>query len=374
MTHFTANDNKGRSYANKMLATYTGVTDMQQRDPQQWCFVSGKVSALETALLKDGFFQRFLELDTDIDIGIDVKRCEDILSCIRGSALSDCFHTTDDLADYEGIINRRFLEQVREIRKCSPSPAVCDFFLLPYDFMNLKNYLKEKFFGLPPSERFPCAAGDDVWERLWEETGVSEGFLPQPQPLAVYEGAVSALRRLIGIDGTGADDPGRIDSVLDGHLLRYLPGLVAGLRSERLDGYVRDYLRLRAISILQRVPTGREAEMLWFLRGDEFFEHLVQSPPRHWKDVLLDIVPEAVVEKIVAGERKFLLLRYERHVSDYMTERLRPARYTTFGPERVFGYLSGLDTELFNLRLAIGGAMENLDPRIIGDTLRRTYI
>ena len=194
------------------------------------------------------------------------------------------------------------------------------------------------------------------------------------QPLAVYEGAVSALRRLIGIDGTGADGPGRIDSVLDGHLLRYLPGLIAGLRSERLDGYVRDYLRLRAICILQRVPTGREAEMLWFLRGDEFFEHLVQSPPRHWKDVLLEIVPEVVVERIVAGERKSLLLRYERHVSDYMTERLRPARYTTFGPERVFGYLSGLDTELFNLRLAIGGAMENLDPRIIGDTLRRTYI
>jgi vacuolar-type H+-ATPase subunit C/Vma6 len=345
---------------------------MQQRDPQQWCFVSGKVSALETTLLRDGFFQRFLELDTDIDI--DVKRREYVLSRIRDSALSDYFHTTDDLADYEGIISRRFLEQVREIRKCSPSPVVCDFFLLPYDFMNLKNYLKEKLFGLPPSERFPCAAGDDVWERLWKETSMAEGNLPQLRPTGVYEEAVSALKRLIGIDGTGADDPGRIDGVLDGHLLRYLPELIAGLRSERLDGYVRDYLRLRAIAILQRVPTGREAEMLWFLRGDEFFEYLVQSPPRHWKDMLLEVVPEAVVEKIVAGERKSLLLRYERHVSDYMMERLRFARYTAFGPERVFGYLSGLDTELFNLRLAIGGAMENLDPRIIGDTLRRTYI
>ncbi len=350
---------------------------MQERDPQQWCFVSGKVSALETALLRDDFFQKFLDLDLGLDI--DTERGEDVLSRIRDSALSDYFRTTDDLADYEGIISRRFLEQVREIRKCSPSPAVCDFFLLPYDFINLKNFLKEKLCGLPRSERFPCTVDDDVWERLWEDVNEAEGFLPPPPlpplpPPGVYKEAVSALRERTGRNGAGAHDPGQIDSVLDGYLLYYLPELVAGLRSECLSSYVKDYLRLRGILMLQRVPTGREAEMLWFLRGDEFFEDLVQSPPRHWKDVLLEIVPEVVVEKIVAGDRKELLLRYERYISDYMTERLRPARYATFGPERVFGYLSGLDTELFNLKLSIGGAMNGMDPRIIRDTLRRTYI
>ncbi|MFQ5956148.1 MAG: V-type ATPase subunit [Candidatus Brocadiales bacterium] len=332
------------------------VSKVEGRDPSQWCYISGRVNALETALLSADFFKKFIYLE----------RREDMLSCIRDSSLREYFHTTDDITDFEDIINRRSLSLIQEIKRFSPSPVVCDFFQLPYDFMNLKSFLKENIHGLRPTKRFPSPVGDDVWGDLWE------GKKP-PLP-RVYEEAVSTLKSHAKDKEAKAVTPGLIDVVLDGHLLYNLPVLVAEMRSELIQGYVRDYLRLKGILMLQRVPAGHEVAALWFFKGDEFFERFLSGPPRHWKEALLEIVPERVVEGIITGNRKDLLSRYERHASDYLMERLEPARYMVFGPERVFGYLAGLTTELFNLRLLIGGKINKLSPQVIEGMLRRTYI
>lgn len=329
---------------------------MEERDPSQWCFVSGRVSALEATLISADFFQKFLHLE----------RREDMLACIRESSLRDYFYTTEDIADFEDIINRRYFALVQDIGKFSPAPAVCDFFQLPYDFMNLKNFLKENIYGLPPAKRFPSPIGDGVWRALWE------GKRP-PLP-DVYEEAISALKSRIKDNKAEAADPGLVDTVLDGYMLYYLPALVVGVRSELINEYVKDYLRLKGISMLQRVPTGRGASVLWFLKGDEFFERLIQEPPLHWKEALLEVVPKEVVEEIITGDRKDLLSRYEKHTGDYLMEKLEPVRYTVFGPEKVFRYLAVLTTELFNLRLLIGGRINRLSPHVIRDTLRRTYV
>lgn len=328
-------------------------------DPQQWCFVSGKVSALEATLLRGGFFEKLLYLE----------RREDIFSAVRGSSLRDYFYTADDLSDFEDILNRRYLAEVEEIKRFSPSTAVCDFFVLPYEFMNLKNFLKEEIYGLRPTRRFPSTIDDGIWSELWS------GDKRRHDLPDVYEEAVAALRAPGESDvGQDPDGPGLVDRVLDGHLMNYLPTLVAGLKSELIREYVRDYRRLKGILMLQRVPTGREAATLWFLKEDELFETVVRGRPRHWRQILLEVVPTEVVEKIVEGHRRDLLSRYEKHTSDYLTKRLEPARYVAFGPEKVFGYLSGLTTELLNLRLLIGGKMNRLNQQSIRNMLRRTYI
>ena len=330
---------------------------MQERDPHQWCFVSGKVSALETTLLRGDFLQKSLYLEGR----------EELLSCIKDSPLRDYFHGVDDLSVFEDIINERYLTLVHEIRRFSPSAAVCDFFLHPYDFMNLKNLLKESIYGLPPAKRFPSTVGDGTWRDLWE--GDRKPSLPE-----VYEDAVNALKSHMKDDAAKADGPSLIDSVLDGYLLHYLSTLAAELKSELIREYVRDYLRLKGILIFQRVPAGRETTVLWFLKRDEFFERFLPGPPLHWKEALLEIVPERIVEKIVTGDKEGLLSRYEKYTSDYLMEKLEPALYAVFGPERVFGYLAGLTAELFNLRLLIGGKVNKLNPQIIKTALRRTYV
>ncbi len=146
-------------------------------DPQQWCFVSGKVSALEATLLRGSFFEKLLY----------PERREGILSAIRDSSLRDYFHTADDFSDFEDILNRRYLAEVEEIKRFSPSTAVCDFFVLPYEFMNLKNFLKEEIYGLRPTRRFSSTIDDGIWRELWSGAKSRHG-LPD-----VYEEAVAAL-------------------------------------------------------------------------------------------------------------------------------------------------------------------------------------
>ena len=65
---------------------------------------------------------------------------------------------------------------------------------------------------------------------------------------------------------------------------------------------------------------------------------------------------------------------YEKTVEDTLMERLEAARLFVFGPERVFGYLKGLETETLNLRLAIGGRLQGIPPEDINRRLRKGYV
>ena len=66
--------------------------------------------------------------------------------------------------------------------------------------------------------------------------------------------------------------------------------------------------------------------------------------------------------------------RYEVATDNYLLDMLRPVKYIPFGSERVFGYLSGLTTEVFNLKLVLGGKVHRIENNLLRERLRRTYV
>lgn len=326
---------------------------MEKSAPEQWCFISGKVSVLENHLLRKDFFHRLLATD----------KPEDLLICLRESPLREHFNTIQDLYSFEDIINLYYFHRLWELRQLAPSPEVCDLFQLRFDLINLKNFLKEKIAGISRSAPFPSPLGEKTFEELWLGSDISVH--------RVYKEAVATLRAYIK---EAVEDISLVDLVLDGAYLSSLGGIAEEISSFLIKDYLLEYQRLRGILILGRALRLARRDIVRFLPREEILECLAPLPLEEWKKPLLEALPERVVENIFAGARKDLFTRYEKHTEDYLMDRLEPARYVTFGPERVFGYLSGLTTEAFNLRLALGGVLNRLGKDALGERLRKTYV
>jgi V/A-type H+-transporting ATPase subunit C len=59
---------------------------------------------------------------------------------------------------------------------------------------------------------------------------------------------------------------------------------------------------------------------------------------------------------------------------DWLMSYLRDAKNVPFGPERVFGYLVGLEAESYNLRLVLGGRVRGISPERLQGRLRSCYL
>ncbi len=82
---------------------------------------------------------------------------------------------------------------------------------------------------------------------------------------------------------------------------------------------------------------------------------------------------EAFVQAIFAGEASELMERFQVQVDRYLIGLAREMKHVPFGPERVFGYLSGLARQAHNLRLCLAGRANRIEPTLLERRLRESY-
>ncbi|MFN3467162.1 MAG: V-type ATPase subunit, partial [Candidatus Brocadiales bacterium] len=268
--------------------------------------------------------------------------------CLKETPLRDDFPAAEDVLNFEEILYRRFFRLLQEARELSPTPWVWELLQARYNLINLKNFLKEKLLGLVRPIPFPSPYTDETWEALLSR-GVlfATANLPQAQQYAPTEQTEmyqTALKDIKGHLGEISKDPGVLDLILDGTYLSLIPQLAEMTASQFIKDYCLEYQKLIGSLFSWRAST----------KG------------------LLGYVPEQIVSS--GGVTPPHLAGYEKTAEDTLMERLKGARSFVFGPERVFGYLKGLETETLNLRLAIGGRLQGVPPEDIKQRLRKGYV
>ncbi|MBI4007072.1 MAG: V-type ATPase subunit [Planctomycetes bacterium] len=340
---------------------------------ETWCYISGKVCVLESFLLKRDFFERLINLE----------KHEDVFLTLSDSPLKEYFVHIERLYESEKILEERYFNGIFEIRKFSPNSILSNIFLIKYDFTNLKNFLKELLAGIPREVSTPHPSlhiceewvrwGDSEWERLWK--GERTGFHP------IFEDAIRIIKEL---KASSPDllpaNPFIIDLALDNAYLCYLAYMVSKLNVPLIKKYFDDYFIIKGTEIIMRAIANRsdmEQISKIFLRGimqKDFFFKLLKCPYEGWRGALLEVFPSKLVDEIFAGSSKNLFTQFERLTDNYLLRKLQPAKVVTFGPERVFGYLCGLTTETYNLRLTLGGKVNMVNTDLIKESLRELYV
>jgi len=210
-----------------------------------------------------------------------------------------------------------------------------------------------------------------------------------------------------------------IDLIIDGAYLRYVEDYCKKIEVEIIKRYLETYQLVKGLEIIRRAISLRlDMNLLsqYFLEGFEqnhLFRKLVINKVWTSEKALREILVEAVKKvfayklsvvaihelplHVVYGNQFMGLFgqhlpeneniaqilfsnlfpkisfRYEVATDNYLLDMLRPVKYIPFGPERVFGYLCGLTTEVFNLKLLLGGKVHRVENNLLRERLRKTY-
>ncbi len=325
-----------------------------------WCYVSGRVNVLDSSLLEDEFFRRIISSST----------LQEIHRVISDSPVKAYFPHAEDLHDTDSMLNRYYKDRITDISGSSPDPAVSDIFLLRYDFLNLKNYIKERILHVP-YERHPLGKiPDDLWDALWKGEDRS---LPE-----IFASSVTLITRNIddGLSGVV------IDSIIDNAYLCHILQKAEGIGSPMIENFIRRYQLAKGIEIIWRaLSSGRESELipefLFITSGlieEELFSRLTHLPVDKWNQILMTIFPKEQCERIFTGPPEDRLKRFIKETDNYLYQETKLPAYISFGPEQVFLYMIGFTREVFNLGLAIKGRLNRIPSALIEERLRKIYV
>ena len=333
------------------------------RDP--WTFVSGRAAVLEGELCTGALFARLL----------DARGPEGIFGALGETRLKGIFGAAEDLAKYDERIADQLLRRIEQMREISPDPRVAELFLIRYDFLSLKAFLKERLAGLKPvparegtGGRSFCVHPEGGWEGVWVMK--EEGRGP-------FTEAVGKLHEILKRDESAAPAipaAQAIDLVLDGAYLGDLLARAEAIGSDLVLDHVGRRVRADAIQVIWRHKAlGRPMERLFFngrLRGEEYAD-FVKLDPGEYRRLLAAEYPPAAVEAIWAGADP--LGRFGAAVGAYLTGLLDEAKGVVFGPEKLYRYLWGLEAEAENLRLLVGGRLNGIEGSELRPRMRGTF-
>ena len=360
-----------------------------------WCYVSGRVNILECSLLSSNFFERLLSTD-------DFK---DVLTLLNNTPLKTSFSHVKHLYEFEALLDEYYYNRLCEMRSLSPDSAVCHFFLIRNDVHNLKRFIKSETLGASVDKAFRGTMRRDEWDDVWQDKSTalpeilreSVSFVkkvvlqhnhnqitpPVSLPLQGGDFVVSAQSN----DEGGVKEGSLlfiIDLIIDGAYLRYVEDYCKKIEVEIIKRYLETYQLVKGLEIIRRaVALKLNMNLLnqYFVEGFDkghVFHKLAKNAVWASEQTVRDVLAESHCN---ASQQGLLLSNLSRNISfqyevatdNYLLDMLRPVKYIPFGPERVFGYLCGLTTEVFNLKLVLGGKVHRVENNLLRERLRKTY-
>ena len=352
-----------------------------------WCYISGRVNILECSLLSSNFFERLLSTD-------DFK---DVLANMNNTPLKPYFTRVKHLYEFEALLDEYYYNRLDEIRSLSPDSAVCDFFLLRNDVHNLKRFIKSKILGASVDKLFRGTVSRDEWGDVWQDksTALSEIFRESVSFVkkVVLQHNHSQITPPVSPASQGGEEvmvkeeslPFIIDLIFDGAYLRYVEDYCKKIEVEIIKRYLETYQLMKGLEVIRRAISLRlDMNLLsqYFMEGfdkghvfHKLAKNTVWASEQTVRDVLIETHCKATLQGLLLSNlSRNISFQYEVATDNYLLDMLRPVKYIPFGPERVFGYLCGLTTEVFNLKLLLGGKVHRVENDLLRERLRKTYV
>ncbi|MEK6558992.1 MAG: V-type ATPase subunit, partial [Planctomycetota bacterium] len=334
-----------------------------------WCYVSGRVNVLEFNLLNATFYERLLSSD---DLG-------NVVANLSNTPLKDYFTHVKHLYEYETLLDENYYSRLYEIRSLSPDSAICDFFLIRNDIFNLKKFVKSKACGTSVGKYFRGTIDKNKYDNAWNGKTTS---LPElvNESISLFKRSMATVKK--------EELPFIIDLIIDGVYLKYIESICKRIEVEIVKRYMMAYQFFKGFEAIRRAVVLRfDMDILnkyYLERFDQkhVFRKLAKNTAwtsdKTFREIMAETHCDAslpdLVQMLLSDLSQNISFRYEVLTDDYLLDMIRPVKYTPFGPEKVFGYLCGLTTEVFNLKLVLGGKVHKIGNNLLKERLRKAYV
>jgi vacuolar-type H+-ATPase subunit C/Vma6 len=318
----------------------------------EWGFVCGRISVLEGRLVDKDFLLNLIRKE----------RIDDIVVALQETLLRDYLAPGSAWSDFSALTDQCFYDQVISLRSDSPSPSTADLFLLPGDYLNLKN-------ALTGQAEYPFSPALLSLDNVGAVAHRNLSDLP-----ASFLGTMESL-----LGASGEVDESTVDVRLDGAYLRHLLAMGDELAVPLVAECVREGVLAYAVVVLWRavrlgrnlracvqelLPLGDLTPLLTELAG--------ASESKTWPGVLGGPLGDLLAQALETAEDE-QIPGFELFASNHVMSLAREGHGQVAGPERVFSFLYEIMTEMRNLKLAVCGRAARVDPELLRVRLRDGY-
>lgn len=325
-----------------------------------YLFLSTRVRALETRLLDRERMDQMLEAHTNQE----AMR----LLAERGYPETEEEVTVDSINE---MLAKEREATFKDFYLFAPDRRLVDVFKIKYDYHNAKVLLKSEATGQDPA-RLLIEAGRVPAKEL-EEAVRSSDLRSMP---VLLQDAIVKAREVLGT----TKDPQLADFILDRAYFEDMFRVANETGSDFLESYVRmliDAANLK--SIVRTLRMGKNTEFLesvLFTGGNIDKSRIVNTiASGGGLDELYAISDlKEAAEAGNAAAKGGGLTRFEKLCDDAVTACISKAKYKAFGEAPMVAYLAAKENELTAVRIIMTGRLAGLDPDVIRERLRDSYV
>lgn len=319
---------------------------------QAWTYVSGRVTALETALLPRQFFEEVARA-----AGAAAAR-----AVLAKSHYRAAFGVDASAVDYSAAIGAYCERLAADVLAASPPHVMKAFLEVPRRYPAFRKlFLRRSLFNEP------AAVMEEAFDVLASTREEHEALAAHKAMLRDRESpqAADSVSRSLYLDSAActamlalaalADEEGVGRALLDRTALTAWSAILRNRWNGTPSASVRRWFVL---------PPGYEAlvETTDAKAESDPASGVVDYLSRPAGAVLRALGPAEVREDVDAA------------AASALREDVAALRYVPFGPERVIAYLFTLEIEGINLRIAFAAAAEGIEPARAVSRLRREYV
>ncbi|WBW96017.1 V-type ATP synthase subunit C [Oceanirhabdus sp. W0125-5] len=321
------------------------------------------IRALELNLLDEGKLNRMIESST----GDEAMKI--LAETVYGQYISKLERTED----YESMLGEELKKVYKEMYKVSPDRRIIDIMGVRYDYHNIKTLLKAKFLnkdldailipiGVYSIEQLKNALdnGDfyDIKGRI--RTGIEES-------LSDYE---------------KYSDPQRVDMIMDRYMYIDMYEMSKEIGDSFIEKYVKMSIDATNITTFFRIKKQKKEKVFLefalldngYIDLDIYNEYYNDSAENFASRIAhtdyYDLVREGVEELSKSGKLSTLeMLR-----DNFIMNKMKDAKYVSFGSEPIIAYIFGKESELKAIRTIMVGKLNKIEPDLIKGRLRDIYV
>lgn len=325
---------------------------MPNKKDTDYLSISARIRAMENRLLTRERLERMVDAREDAEALKVLAECGyGELNALTGAALEQQLSAARE-------------KVFAELANALPDDRLLDMFRLKYDYHNAKVLVKARATG-QEARRLLLSGGRYEPEELEQGLAHCGEFFCR-----AVEQAGEIMEQ--------TNDPQMADLLLDKACFEEMGLLAQECGSAYLQGYVR--LAVDAANLRSRVRCGR------LEKGHDFLKQVLMEGGNVSVDALLrarevgepfrvgPLSEAARLADELAKPGTGALTAFERECDNALMAYQEKARRTPFGEEVVAGYLFAREAELTAIRTVMAGRMAGLDPDVIRQRLRDSYV
>jgi V/A-type H+-transporting ATPase subunit C len=303
---------------------------------------------------------------------IDSTSAEDVLKILQETEYASLMGNLKRAEDYDILLKEELNRVYSLMYKVSPDLVIVDIMSLKYDYHNIKVMLKGRALNKDFSHMLIPVGTVDIEElKIYMTTGEYRELKPK-----MSESILEAEKIYFELK-----DPQNIDIILDQYMYIDMLDRAKETQNDFIIDYVKrniDFSNIRSTIRLKKQQ-----------KDTKFFGKVILNGG----DIAYDVLLRAFEEPIENMAAKFTSSKYgeivrlgleeymkngklsvlEKSSENYIMKNLKTAKYVTFGPEPIFGYIAAKETEIKIIRIIMVGKLNNVDTAVIRERVRDVY-